>query len=109
MTETERRPGEADRGDVDDQHRAGEVRAEGIPEQLRRRRAASWRCEPLAGGHRDPWADWHAAGWTEAELESWGAAAGHLRGLELFGSWQVPELVRAAWQRRSCACCRGAA
>ncbi|MGH3798481.1 MAG: hypothetical protein ACRDSP_26860 [Pseudonocardiaceae bacterium] len=80
-----------------------------VPEQLRRRRAASWRCEPLAGGHRDPWADWHAAGWTDAELESWGAAAGHLRGLELFGSWQVPESVRAAWRRRSCACCRGAA
>jgi hypothetical protein len=27
---------------------------EGVALQLRRRRAASWRCEPLADGRRDP-------------------------------------------------------
>ncbi|MGH3991980.1 MAG: hypothetical protein ACRDSN_05885, partial [Pseudonocardiaceae bacterium] len=72
--------------------------------------AASWRCEPLVSGLWDPWADrQHPDDWTDRELESWAAAAGHLQDTDLYGPWQVPESVRVAWRCRSCACCRGAA
>lgn len=70
------------------------------PAQLRRRRAASWRCEPLPGGSRDPWADRHSARWTAAELDSWRNTVEHLRANQLYGRWQVPESVRMAWRRR---------
>lgn len=78
-----------------------------VPAQLRRRRAASWRCEPLESGRRDPWVDQHPDTWTDAELDSWAAAAVHLRRAGL--TPQVPDSVRRSWYaRRSCQCsCRG--
>ncbi|MGH4012199.1 MAG: hypothetical protein ACRDTH_29240 [Pseudonocardiaceae bacterium] len=74
---------------------------------LRRRRAASYRCPPLADGRRDPLDPVHPDTWTDAELESWAAAAVHLRRAGL--TPQVPHSVRRSWYaRRSCRCnCRG--
>lgn len=70
------------------------------PVQLRRRRAASWRLEPLADGRRDPWCGLLGNDWTDPELAAWQAAAEHLREHQLYGRWQVPESVRMAWRRR---------
>jgi uncharacterized protein YfaQ (DUF2300 family) len=69
------------------------------PQQLRRRRAAAWRCEPLADGRRDPLVHRHPDDWSARELESWAAAVAHLRYLDLPAV--APESVRQAW-RRSC-------
>jgi hypothetical protein len=69
-----------------------------VPRQLRRRRAASWRCEPLWAGQRDPWTDERPADWTATEVESWQRTAEYLRAHQLYGRWQVPESVRAARQ-----------
>lgn len=77
-----------------------------VPAQLRRRRAAAWRCEPLADGGRDPWSDQPSRYWTASEVDAWQFAAEHLRGHQLYGSWQVPESVRVSWRRRQ-GCSRG--
>jgi hypothetical protein len=58
------------------------------PGRLRRRRAASWRCEPLESGYRDPWVDQRDGPISTRELDSWRAAAQHLRAHGLYGSWQ---------------------
>jgi hypothetical protein len=110
MTETDSRPGEGHRGDIDDQHRAGEVTRDRIPPN--RRGTASWSqrhqsrvnkifsgTDPRIGGYRD-------REWTDRELAAWYVTAEHLRDLGLFGRWQVPESVRHAWRRRACSCCR---
>lgn len=67
-----------------------------VPAQLRRRRAASWRCNPLQSGRRDPWHDPPTESVTERELASWRAAWRHLRGCGLPAV--VPERVVAAGQ-----------
>ena len=53
--------------------------------QLRRRRAASRRCERLADGRRDPLEPLPAAPPTLAELDAWAAAIAHLRMCGLVG------------------------
>jgi hypothetical protein len=108
MTETERRPGEGGRGDADDLL-AGGVDAEGIARPLRQRRAASWRCEPLPDGRRDPLDAVHPANWSDDEIDSWTAAVAHLRAQGLYAPWQLPASVRVAWYRRRSCSCRGAA
>jgi hypothetical protein len=69
-----------------------------LPAQLRRRRAASWRCEPLPGGQRDPLNDdgFDDEPLTDAELDSWRAAWQHLNRLGLPAL--VPARVVAAGQ-----------
>ncbi|MGH3669591.1 MAG: hypothetical protein ACRDSH_02995 [Pseudonocardiaceae bacterium] len=57
MTETERRPREADRGDVDDQHRAGTVGTEGST-------AALLTAPGLDGRLRRAWRAQKVADWT---------------------------------------------
>lgn len=54
-----------------------------IPAQLRRRRAASRRSEPLESGLRDPLDHPVHEPLTDAELDSWRAAWRHLHALEL--------------------------
>jgi hypothetical protein len=72
-----------------------------VPEQLRRRRAASWRREPLPDGRRDPFDPITPRDWTSREVASWDTAAQHLCACGLFGQWQVPQSVRApSWRRR---------
>lgn len=80
-----------------------------------RRAAASWpQRHPVridrAFGVRDRWIDDHPDDWSNSEMESWHATADHLKVSGLFGSWQIPGNVRAAWyRRRSCrrCSCRG--
>lgn len=83
----------AERAGVDDTR----ALSPSLPEQLRRRRVASWRCEPLPSGLWDPWRDRHPDGWTRHELDAWRAAAEQLRGAGIYGHWQLPGSVRAAW------------
>jgi len=42
----------------------------GAPTALRRRRQASYRCEPLASGHRDPWRPWRPARVSRVHAEA---------------------------------------
>jgi hypothetical protein len=91
MTDMKRRPG-ADRGDVDDLL-AGGVGTDPIPRQLRRRRAASRRCEPLRSGLRDPADPTPTESVTERELASWRTAWWHLDRLGLPAI--IPEKVLA--------------
>ncbi|MGH7745377.1 MAG: hypothetical protein ACREQ5_11375 [Candidatus Dormibacteria bacterium] len=78
-----------------------------VPAQLRRRRAASWRCPPLAGGRRDPWDDPHPDHWTEHEVDSWSTSMKHLAAAGLPGL--LPPSALVAVQRRRPATCRGEA
>lgn len=102
MTPTEHRPGVQHRGDVNDQHRAGTVNEDRTWSTRHRRRVDhiftdrnSW-----TGGSHD---------WTDRELHAWAAAADHLRAVNLYGRWQIPESARAAWRCHSCPCHRDAA
>jgi hypothetical protein len=79
-----------------------------VAAQLRRRRAAAWRCEPLSNGLRDPWLP-DRLDWSDDEIDSWVAAVQHLRSQGLYASWQLPASVRVAWYRRRSCPCRGAA
>ncbi|MGH3788830.1 MAG: hypothetical protein ACRDRG_20295 [Pseudonocardiaceae bacterium] len=63
-------------------HDTADTRPSDVPAQLRRRRVASWRCEPLIDGRRDP-LDSPAEPITDEELESWRRAWIHLRSLDL--------------------------
>jgi hypothetical protein len=65
-----------------------------VAAQLRRRRAASWRCEPLWSGLRDPADLTPAESVTERELASWRTAWWHLDRLGLPAI--IPERVLAA-------------
>jgi hypothetical protein len=68
-----------------------------VPEQFRRRRAASWRCEPLPpDGRRDP-LDPAAEPLTEREVDSWRAAWTHLHAFGLPAV--VPDRVLADGSR----------
>lgn len=114
MTPTERRPGDDDRGGADDlldswvgtEDTAG-PRPSGVPQQIRRRRAASLRLPPLPSGDRDPWRD-RPAEWLR-ELDSLIAAAEHLSALGLYGRWQSPTSARQAWSCQRCPCQPGEA
>jgi hypothetical protein len=75
-----------------------------IADQLRRRRVASLRCEPMADGRRDPWSrrGIHAELSSERELNSWARALAHLGDVGLVGL--PPAYVRRALaERRSAA------
>jgi hypothetical protein len=74
----ERPRSESHRRDADDQHPAGEVVTEGIP-QKRRRRAASRRCLSLPDGRQDPWSYPATEPVTQRELESCRCAWSHPR------------------------------
>lgn len=90
MTNAERRPGggaaSSATGQVD-----GE--ATGFVEQLRRRRAASWRLPPLACGRRDPHA-YRRRPLTGRELDAWGATVLHFADLGYDVGFAVPGDVR---------------
>lgn len=75
-----------------------------------RRAAATWAqrhgaCVDRIITGRNPWTGDYRD-WTDAELRAFGRAAEHLRALDLYGRWQVPESVRAAWRCRRCPCQR---
>lgn len=54
--------------DTDSVEGAADVAAQ----QLRRRRAASWRCEALPDGRRDPWSGWPWPPYSvEASRKAW--------------------------------------
>ena len=54
--------------------------ADTVPVQLRRRHAASYRCQPLgeSGNIRDPWQPWRPEKLSETEIDAAAAAAAHL-------------------------------
>ncbi len=71
-----------------------------VAAQLRRRRQASLRCEPMADGRRDPWTsrrDVH----RDEHLEAWARALAHLRDAGLVGV--PPAHVRRALADRRAA------
>jgi hypothetical protein len=71
---------------------------------LRRRRAASRRCELLTSGVQDPWRNpaSRRVGWTDREGAAWQAAAEHLALHGLYGAWQAPKGPRTLqWHRRA--------
>jgi hypothetical protein len=95
MTGGERPRSDSGHGDIDDRSRAGcEVGTDGIPAQLRRRRGASYRCEPLPDGHQEPWHYPATEPVSDRELDSWRAAWHHLHAFGLPAV--VPERVLAA-------------
>ena len=51
-----------------------------VPVQLRRRHAASYRCQPLgeSSNIRDPWVSWRPEKLSEKEIDGAAAAAAHL-------------------------------
>lgn len=72
---------------------------EPIARQLRRRRAAAVRCEPLIDGRRDPLELPRQPTPDVRELDSWGAALAHLRAAGLAGL--PPADVRRALAARA--------
>lgn len=72
-----------------------------VPAQLRRRRQASLRLEPLPDGRRDPWSPRRGGDQRDAELDAWVRALEHLRELGLAGL--APHDVQRALGRRSAA------
>jgi hypothetical protein len=97
MTHNANAPGAADPGRVEDVQLGGghpDGSAEFV-EGIRRRRSASWRCEPRPDGRQDP-LDPDPAPWVaravvaarerrrlELEREAWADALAHLRALGL--------------------------
>jgi hypothetical protein len=67
-----------------------------VPQQLRRRRHASWRLSPLESGQHDPWHD-YPADWSPRELASWSVAMAHLHAVGLPG--QLSPSVQTALRR----------
>lgn len=59
---------------------------------LRHRRQASYRCEPLASGHRDPWQPWRPERLSDRQVEGVVAAAAHLAAVGLTPVFDVPTL-----------------
>ena len=53
-------------------------RADPVAQQLRRRRKASYRTEPLDSGVRDPWQPWRPKHITDVQTQGAIAAANHL-------------------------------
>jgi hypothetical protein len=85
--------GGSDNVDAGQARRSDATATPSVPARLRRRRAASWRCEPLADGRRDP-LDRCAEPLTDTELASWRLAWLHLHALGFPAV--VPERVLAA-------------
>lgn len=65
--------------------------------QLRRRRMASWRCEPLDSGHRDPHHRWRPEKLSAKQLEAVAAAAEHLDAAGLSAIFDV-DVLRELWR-----------
>jgi hypothetical protein len=70
-----------------------------VPRQLRRRRAAASRCEPLPDGRRDPLDDQCDERVTDAVAASWRAAWCHIARAGLHPI--IPERVMAAIRGRN--------
>lgn len=66
--------------------------------QLRRRRAASWRMEPLTSGRRDPWQRYDDPEPSERLVDGYRDAVAHLGFLGLTAAPRIPEM-RALWRR----------
>ncbi|SBS73709.1 conserved hypothetical protein [uncultured Mycobacterium sp.] len=64
---------------------------------LHRRRAASWRTEPLHSGHRDPWR-YDDPEPTERMVDGYRDAVEHLGILGLTAAPRIPEM-RVLWRR----------
>lgn len=102
------RPGDGSRGAANDHRIADEIIADGS--RPRGRGAATWaqrhrsRVDRIFTG-RDPWTGEHRE-WTDSELRAVEVAAAHLRALNLYGGWQVPESARQAWRCQRCPCSR---
>lgn len=72
-----------------------------VPAQLRRRRRASLRLEPLQDGRRDPWTP-RRDGSHDRELDAWTRALAHLAAVGLTGLAPA-DVRRSLEQRRSAA------
>lgn len=69
-----------------------------LAQQLRRRRDAAGRCEPLPGGRRDPWLDLdddQPQTVTEAAIDAWLDAAHHVGAF-----WAIPAELQPFARRR---------
>lgn len=64
---------------------------------LHRRRQASYRCEPLASGHRDPWQPWRPATLSDKQVEGAVEAAEHLRDAGLTPRFDL-DTLRVMWR-----------
>lgn len=79
-------------------------RADTVGVQLRRRRQASYRREPLADGHRDPCQPWRPERLSDKQLEAAVFAAEHLLAVDLptlFDLDTLPQLVTGTWRSNS--------
>ena len=98
------RPAAADHNSIPTSHRQEAGFAHSRPEprqcavgQAWRRRRASWRCEPLAGGHADPWRPWRER-LSDRQIDGYRDAVQHLHGLGLLAAPDV-EAMRQLWRR----------
>lgn len=66
-------------------------------QSLRRRRQASYRCEPLASGHRDPWQPWRPERLSDKQIEGAAVAARHLLDLGMAPRFDIATL-RQLWK-----------
>jgi hypothetical protein len=71
--------------------------ADTIPVQLRRRRHATGRCEPLASGHRDSWQPWRSEKLSDRQIDGAVDAAQHLRDAGLEPMFDL-DTLRAMWK-----------
>ena len=73
--------------------------ADTVPVQLRRRHAASYRCQPLgeSSNIRDPWVSWRPEKLSEKEIDGAAAAAAHLLACGYPPVFDLPTL-RAMWK-----------
>lgn len=71
--------------------------ADTVPVQWRRRRQASYRCEPLADGHRDPWRSWRPNQLSDKQIDGAVDAARHLRDAGVEPLFDLP-MLRAMWK-----------
>jgi hypothetical protein len=66
--------------------------------QLRRRRTASYKCEQLPSGYRDPFQPWRPETLSDKQVEAAGIAARHLLDMGVVPRFDTPTL-RALWRR----------
>ena len=64
---------------------------------LRRRRAASYRCEPLASGHRDPFQPWRPERCSSKQVDGVVDAAEYLRDIGYPPLFDLP-MLRSLWR-----------
>ena len=84
-------------GYLHSKHTGQQCGGDTVGAQLRRRRLASYRCEPLASGHRDPWQPWRPEWLSDKQLEGVAAAAVHLLDRDLLPLFDVSTL-RQLWR-----------